>query len=90
MGSQGIRRGKRRHAPAPITPRFHGVEDEPWARYTGAGAGLRLVAAILRPRRGGTRVALPPLTGYLVGAGALVGLFLLGWGLIWFLSHLVK
>ena len=39
--------------PHPVEPSFYGVDQEPWARYTGTGAELRAFTAWIARRKGG-------------------------------------
>ena len=68
------RRRDRVEPPEPVEPTRFGVESEPWARYTGAGALLRVVTAMVYRRKYGPRPELPPV--------ATVFVIALGWGLL--------
>jgi hypothetical protein len=61
--------------PHPIEPTFYGVEQEPWARYTGAAPWLRgLTAWIARRKHGGSPIRTGELLVVLAVGAVVFGL----------------
>ncbi len=51
---------------------FRGVENKPWARYTGDDATLRVLIAWLSRRKQGANPPLPPILPAVIALAALL------------------